>query len=53
MADATGAVVRTTRLINAARLDAELELLMRTEGILDVIVERVEPAASTAASSNP
>lgn len=41
-ADATGAVVRTTREINAAALEAELATLERTDGVIEVIIERVE-----------
>ncbi|MEL6567977.1 MAG: hypothetical protein AAFQ22_06125 [Pseudomonadota bacterium] len=52
-ADATGAVVRTTREINAARLDAELEALRRTEGIVEVIVERVDASPQPTALSIP
>ena len=38
-ADATGAVVRTTRIIQASALEAELAALERTEGVIEVIVE--------------
>ncbi|MEO1567404.1 MAG: hypothetical protein AAFR92_14775 [Pseudomonadota bacterium] len=41
-ADATGAVVRTTREINAAALEAELATLERTDGVIEVIVERAD-----------
>ena len=37
--DATGSIVRTTREINAAALEAELATLERTEGVFEVIVE--------------
>ncbi|MEM6904039.1 MAG: hypothetical protein AAF556_12445 [Pseudomonadota bacterium] len=40
-ADATGAVVRTTREINAAALEAELSAIERMEGVIEVIIERV------------
>jgi len=40
-ADATGAVIRTTREINAAALEAELAVLERMENVIEVIVERV------------
>ena len=41
-ADATGAVVRTTREINSTALEAELAALERTEGVIEVIIEPVE-----------
>jgi len=41
-ADATGAVVRTTREINAAALEAELSAIERMEGVIEVIIERVD-----------
>lgn len=41
-ADATGAIVRTTREINAAALEAELSALERMEGVIEVIVERID-----------
>ncbi|MEL6859461.1 MAG: hypothetical protein AAFO74_13825 [Pseudomonadota bacterium] len=41
-ADATGAVVRTTREIQATALEAELAALERTEGVIEVIVEPVD-----------
>lgn len=41
-ADATGAVVRTTRIINSTALEAELATLERTEGVIEVIVESVD-----------
>ena len=41
-ADATGAVVRTTREINSTALEAELATLERTEGVIEVIIEPVD-----------
>ncbi len=41
-ADATGSVVRTTRIIQASALEAELAMLERTDGVIEVIVERAE-----------
>ncbi|MEM1106497.1 MAG: hypothetical protein AAGH87_08910 [Pseudomonadota bacterium] len=41
-ADATGAVVRTTREIEAATLGAELERLERRADIIDILIERVD-----------
>lgn len=41
-ADATGAIARTTRIINATALEAELATLERTEGVIEVIVEPVD-----------
>lgn len=41
-ADATGAVLRTTRDIHSSALEAELATLERTEGVLEVIVERLD-----------
>ncbi len=41
-ADATGAVVRTTREINAAALEVELATLERADNVIEVIVEKVE-----------
>lgn len=41
-ADATGAVVRTTREINAAALESELAILEQTDGVIEVIVEKIE-----------
>ena len=41
-ADATGAVARTTREINATALEAELAMLEQTEGVIEVIVESAE-----------
>ena len=41
-ADATGAVVRTTREIHSSALEAELAALERTEGVIEVIVEPVD-----------
>ena len=40
-ADATGAVIRTTREINAAALETELAALERMENVIEVIVERI------------
>ncbi|GAB5458633.1 MAG: hypothetical protein Hens3KO_16630 [Henriciella sp.] len=37
-ADAAGAITRTTRDISAASLDAELAVLERTEGVVEVFV---------------
>lgn len=41
-ADATGAVVRTTREIHSSALEAELAALERTEGVIEVIVEPLD-----------
>jgi hypothetical protein len=41
-ADATGAVVRTTREIHSTALEAELAALERTEGVIEVIVEPLD-----------
>jgi len=41
-ADAAGAVIRTTRLISASALEAELAVLAQTPGIIEVIVERAD-----------
>lgn len=41
-ADATGAVVRTTREINAAALEAELAALERADNVIEVIVQKAE-----------
>jgi hypothetical protein len=41
-ADATCAVVRTTREINAAALEVELATLERADNVIEVIVEKVE-----------
>ena len=41
-ADATGSVVRTTRIIHSTALEAELAALERTEGVIEVIVEPAE-----------
>ncbi|MEL7542017.1 MAG: hypothetical protein AAGJ51_14035 [Pseudomonadota bacterium] len=41
-ADATGAVVRTTREINSTALEAELAVLERTDGVIEVIIEPAE-----------
>jgi len=41
-ADATGAVVRTTREINSTALEAELATLERTEGVIEVIIEPMD-----------
>ena len=41
-ADATGAVVRTTREIHSSALAAELAALERTEGVIEVIVEPLD-----------
>ena len=41
-ADATGTVFRTTREINSSALEAELATLERTEGVIEVIVERLD-----------
>ncbi len=38
-ADATGTITRTTRDISAASLDAELAMLARTDGVVEVFVE--------------
>ena len=40
-ADATGSVVETTRIIKSTALEAELAVLERTEGVIEV---RVDPA---------
>lgn len=40
-ADATGAVARSTREVNATMLEMELAALERTEGVIEVIVEPV------------
>jgi len=52
-ADATGAVVRTTREINAAALEAELAALERTSGVIEVIIERADPPVQAAPLSIP
>ncbi len=41
-ADATGAVVRTTREIHSTALEAELATLERTEGVIEVIIEPLD-----------
>lgn len=41
-ADATGAIVRTTREIHSSALEAELAALERTEGVIEVIVEPLD-----------
>lgn len=41
-ADATGAVVRTTREINAAALEVELAALERADNVIEVIVQKAE-----------
>ena len=41
-ADATGAVLRTTREIHSSALEAELAALERTEGVIEVIVEPLD-----------
>ncbi len=41
-ANATGAVVRTTREIHSTALEAELAALERTEGVIEVIVEPLD-----------
>ena len=41
-ADATGAVVRTTREIHSTALEAELAALERTEGVIEVIIEPMD-----------
>lgn len=45
-ADATGAVVRTTREVNALALEAELAALERSDNVLEVIIERAGDRAS-------
>lgn len=52
-ADATGAVVRTTREINAAALDTELAVLERSGDVIEVIIERVDPPGQAAPLSIP
>lgn len=52
-ADATGAVVRTTREINAAALDAELAMIERSGDVIEVIIERVELPGQAALLSIP
>jgi len=52
-ADATGAVVRTTREINAAALDAELAVLERSGDVIEVIIERVDAPPQAVALSIP
>lgn len=41
-ADATGAVVRTSRLVSSTALEAELSALERTEGVINVVIEPAE-----------
>ena len=45
-ADATGAVVRTSRLVSSSALEAELAALERAEGVMEVIVEPAPPAVA-------
>jgi hypothetical protein len=40
--DATGSVVRTSRDIHATALEAELAVLERTEGVIEVIIEPLD-----------
>jgi len=41
-ADATGAVIRTTREIHSSALEAELAALERMEGVIEVIIEPLD-----------
>ncbi|MEM9054768.1 MAG: hypothetical protein AAGB16_05535 [Pseudomonadota bacterium] len=41
-ADATGAVARSTREVSSTALEAELAVLERTEGVIEVIVEPLD-----------
>ncbi|MEM1149566.1 MAG: hypothetical protein AAGI03_03290 [Pseudomonadota bacterium] len=52
-ADATGAVVRTTREINAAALDTELAILERSGDVIEVIIERVDYTGPAAGLATP
>ncbi|NBC20960.1 MAG: hypothetical protein GVY06_07970 [Alphaproteobacteria bacterium] len=42
-ADATGAVVRTSRLVSSTALEAELSALERAGGVVNVVIEPAEP----------